>query len=566
MENSEEIKLQGLAVSDGIAIGPLFFLNDPALDNLPKEKIATSEVEKEIARYRKALTSSRCDLKELQQCLKEEGSEEAVGIIESHIQMLDDPILTTLVEDKIREMLQNTEAAYISVVEEYEEKFTGDSFFKQRLLDVKDISRRIMRHLIPEKNASNEKVPIDAILLAKELVPSDAAEARADRVGGFISHMGSATSHAALISRAKGIPYIANIEVDHFKDHVGKMAILDGVSGTLILNPSNETLAHYKNLELSQLKERITTQKELLKPCETTDGISIEVMANIESLNELKLLHDLGSTGIGLFRSEFLFLSRDLFAITEEDESLLYREILREARGLPLNFRLLDTGGDKGNTSRKEPNPALGNRAIRFLLSHEEIFRRQVRAILQVAHEGDLRLLLPLISDLDELLSAKVFIQKICDELQVKCPPIGCMIEVPSAVITCETIAQNCDFLSIGTNDLVQYTLACDRLNPEVSDRFRPAHPSILKMIHQVTTTGEKVGIPVSLCGEVASRPLYTKLLLGLGLKKFSCSPRFIPKIKAVIRQTSLKEAEAFAQEILAISSAQVVFDRLDSQ
>ncbi|MBF5059893.1 phosphoenolpyruvate--protein phosphotransferase [Candidatus Neptunochlamydia vexilliferae] len=565
----EEIILEGAPISGGIAIGSLFFLEGFQEEIVPEFSIPTAEVEKEIGRYRRAVHSSREDLHDLQRFLAKEGSSEAVSIIDTHIQMLEDPFMTTFMEKKIRQRMKNTETVFRSVMVDYEKEFSKvkDNFFKQRLLDVKDLSQRILRNLHPRKALKTEDIPDNSIIFTKELVPSSIAEASKGQVKGFVTEIGGTTSHAALIARSKGVPYVANISIDALFPYKGSPVIIDGKTGTAIVNPSKATLDKYQSQQETDEAQKVATIEEAEEGIQTKDGAKVTVFANIENLSDLDLLGPYKAEGIGLFRSEFLFFGKELETFSEEDQFVLYQQVMEKAKGMPVIFRTFDVGGDKGNVNlyEEEPNPALGCRGIRFLLRNKEIFVQQLRALLRVSLDGDLRILLPMISDVSELLESKELLQEaalqlrsegheIADEI-----PIGCMIEVPSAVMTCDHLASACDFLSIGTNDLTQYTLAADRATQDVQPFYKPLHPSILRMIKRVVEASEKQEIPVSLCGEMASNPLMTPLLLGLGVRKFSCASRYIPQVKKVIAQLSTNELRSLAEEALSLHTAEEV-------
>lgn len=564
----EEIQIKGAPISGGISIGKLFFLEDFPDDVIPEFPIHSSDVENEIARYRRAILSSREDLHDLQRFLAKEGSSEAASIIDTHIQMLEDPFMTTFVEKKIRQMMKNTESVFRSVMTDYEKEFSKvkDAFFRQRLLDVKDLSSRILRHLYPRQEVNLSELPEGTVIFTKELVPSLTAEAKASQIMGFITEMGGSTSHAALIARSKGIPYISNIDIDILKRFEQANAIVDGVGGVLIINPSRATLESYRGRQKDH--DSLTPpKKEEDKRITTIDDCEVTLLANLESIGDLDLLDVYGAHGVGLFRSEFLFFGKELHSFSEEEQYELYREVIKNSKGRPLTFRTFDVGGDKGNISiyEPEPNPALGCRAIRFLLKNRDVFIMQLRALLRISLEGDLRILLPLISDVTELVQAKELIQEVAIELRKEGYqiadeiPVGSMIEVPSAVITCDLIARECDFLSIGTNDLIQYTLATDRTHQNLHSFYKPTHPSIIRMIKHIAEEGAKLKTPVSLCGEMAADPLMLPLLLGLGIRSFSCAPRYVPKLREMVKRLSLAECQDIVGTILAFETCQEV-------
>lgn len=574
MDQRDEIRIRGVPISEGVAIGTPFFLN-PSVEEISEFGITLKEVDGEIARYRSALFSSREDLQILRRNLAEEVSEDAATIIETHIQMLDDPIITDQMEDKIRQTLQKSETVLHSVMHDYEKRFsqTTDPFFQERLVDVTDLANRVLGHLCPSKGNSLLNVPFNSIVFAKTLIPSYPASAEPSRVSAFVTQSGGGNSHAALIARAKGIPYVACVDVDALQNIQARCVIVDGHLGEVIINPSSATLDAYKQ-RITRLKTSYQIlQKEMQYDSETIDGCSIQVFANIGNLKESENFNQLGADGIGLFRTEYLFIEDHHLISSEEEQYKTYAELVRNVGASPITIRVFDIGGDKNpelfSSGEKEPNPVLGCRGIRFLLRHPEIFKIQLRAILRAAHGGDVRILLPLISDVTELEESKALIQEVSDALSSEgIPfksnvPLGCMIEVPSAVLLCDTLAKKCDFLSIGTNDLVQYTLGIDRSNPIMSDLCYPAHPSVLRMIKMVIAEAKRNGKKVTICGEIASNPLFVALLLGLGVDQLSCSPRYIPIVKRAIRQTSLLSAYELAQRVLRLTTTSAIAEEL---
>jgi phosphotransferase system enzyme I (PtsI) len=574
MDKQEEILVRGFPVSDGVAIGIPFFLN-PIVEEIPEFPITLKEVDDEIERYRSALFSSREDLQMLRKNLAEEASQDAATIIETHIQMLDDPLITHHMEDKIRQTLQNSESVFHLVMTDYGKRFSQktDAFFQQRLVDVMDLANRVLGHLCPSTGSSLSSVPFNSVVFTKELIPSHTASAESSRVSAFVTQSGGGNSHAALIARAKGIPYVACVDIGSLQNINARCVIVDGQSGEVIFNPKPKTLQTYK-----QRKTRIKTsyqilQKELHYDSETIDGCSIQVFANIGNIGDLDNLQQYGPEGIGLFRTEYLFFQHRHLISSEEEQYEAYVKLIQAVGDMPIVIRVFDVGGDKNpelfSEGEKEPNPVLGCRGIRFLLRHPEIFKIQLRAILRAAVHGDVRILLPLISDIGELRASKELINQICDSLSSeKIPfkaniPVGSMIEVPSAVLICDSLAEGSDFLSIGTNDLVQYTLGIDRSNPVMSDFCYPAHPSVLRMIKMVNTEAKRHGKTVTICGEIASNPIFVPLLLGLGVDQLSCSPRYIPIVKRAIRKTSLLAAYELAQRVLRLNSAMEVSEVL---
>jgi phosphotransferase system enzyme I (PtsI) len=562
-----EIYLKGAPVSEGIAIGVPIFVSFTDDNEVPEFSISTTEVEEEIVRYRKALSSSREDLKKLQVDLLAEGSSEAMEIIDAHIQMLDDPLMTTHMEKKIREMRKNTESVFHSVITDYSEQFANrpDVFFQQRLADVRDLSKRVLRNLSPDEKDPIDDLPPNSIIFAKELIPSDTASIQASRVSAFVTQSGGGTSHAALIARAKGIPYVASVDLEILHRARGKCIIVDGLTGDIIVNPSLDTIEKYERLKKRLKKQYEQLEKDRDLPSETTDGQLIQIYANINMENDIDLAYYQGAAGIGLFRSEYVFLEDPTFFYEEEKQVKVYRSLVSKARNLSIAIRVIDIGADKCPdffaSYPKEPNPVLGCRGIRFLLRHVDVFKRQLRAILRVSPFGDLKILLPFICDLAELQQALSLLNDVKEELDskdilYKDVPVGCMLEVPSAILACDALIEKCDFVAIGTNDLIQYTLGIDRSNPATSDFCYPTHPSILRMIKMATVEAAKQNKPLSICGEMASNPLFAPVLIGLGVKNLSCAPRFLPILKRTVRRYSYAEACQLAEDVLRLKTS----------
>lgn len=567
MDKQVEIEIRGAPVSDGIAIGVPFFFN-PVEKEIPEFSITLREVDDEIARYRSALFSSREDLRQLRRNLAEEASEDAATIIEAHIQMLDDPLLTGHMEEKIRQTLQNPESVFKSVITDYGKRFRckADSHFQDRLSDVMDLANRVLGHLCPMKGDSLLNVPFNSIVFAKELIPSHTASAESSRVSAFVTQSGGGNSHAALIARAKGIPYVAGIDVSALQNIPSRCVIVDGQLGEVIFNPGSRTLEKYKQRKTCLKTSFQLLQKEMQYDSETMDGCQVLVFANIGDIGDLENIQQYSPEGIGLFRTEYLFFQHRHLIASEEGQYQAYVRLIQTVGRLPVVIRVFDVGGDKNpelfEGGEKEPNPVLGCRGIRFLLRHPDIFKVQLRAILRAAVHGEVRILLPLISDVSELDISRAIIAGVSRSLAEEgIPhrsdiPLGCMIEVPSAVLICEALCRKSDFLSIGTNDLVQYTLGIDRSNPAMSDFCYPAHPSVLRMIKMVNTEAKRHGRTVTICGEIASNPLFVPLLIGLGIDQLSCAPRYIPVVKRAIRQTGLLGAYELAQRVLGLNSS----------
>lgn len=568
-KEGQELHFQGFPICPGIAIAkPFFFATSE--DKVPEFDVPEAEIEGEIDRYYKALKHSRNDLISLQERLRKEGGNEAVAILSSHLEMMHDPLMTQKVEEKIRAQGKNTEFAFKIVIGEFEKKFNkiSDQFFQDRVKDFQDISRRIIGHLRKNERRSLAMISSRVIVFAHELSPSDTAEAKTESIDAFVTRSGALTSHVAIMARARGIPFVSNVDFPDLSISLPPVVVVDGGRGYVVINPSKATLQHY-NLERKKLKIFVKGLQEEshILAAETLDGNVVRLSANIEMLNELDTLEQYGGEGVGLFRTEYLFLAKETFP-SEEEQFIVYKNIVEKLCGRPAVIRTFDIGGDKFgdfHPSRYEKNPYLGCRAIRLMLKEKTAFKTQVRAILRASAFGEVRLLFPMISGVSELLEAKCLVNETKQELLDRAIPfdralqIGCMIEVPSAAITCDILAKECDFLSIGTNDLVQYALAVDRGNPAMSYLYRPAHPSIMRLLKMVIEEGRRSGKSVSICGEIAADPKFTELLLGLGVNELSLSSPSLPVIKSMIRKISIAEARDFAAHVLTLSTAEEV-------
>lgn len=575
MTQTEEVILRGLPISKGIGIGaPVFFFNGD--DEVPEIPICKKDIEQEVQRYRQALCLSRQDVEGLQKMSLNEGPPEIVAILGTHLEMLQDPLITTVVEEKIRELQRNTESVVHRLIEEYKLKFNTiqDRYFQERIRDLIDVSRRILGHLRPLNRIKWSDMPHHSIILAHELVPSETIEASGGHVSGFVTSAGGITSHAAIIARAKGIPYVANVDIKMLRRIEMQGIIVDGSQGLVIMNPSRATLKKYQELKKGHLETyRLISHSSHLRG-ETIDGYEVRILANLENPKEVDSIVKSGAAGVGLFRSEYLFLSKKMFP-SEEEQFQIYRRMAKGLKGRPLVIRVFDIGGDKmvdvlPNTPDSwyfqaigsEPNPALGCRAIRFLLRYPEILHRQLRAILRASVFGEIQVLVPMVSDISELRLVRQKLSQLREDLESSGIPtapvaVGSMIEVPSSAIICDALVQESDFISIGTNDLVQYVLAADRSNPAVSDLYFSTHPSILRLIHMIVSSANRFHKPAIVCGESAADPMMVPVLLGLGIREFSVAARHIPLVKHTIRKWRILEACRLAEEALEFTVAQ---------
>ncbi|MCB1181484.1 MAG: phosphoenolpyruvate--protein phosphotransferase [Chlamydiia bacterium] len=566
--NSYEIRLEGYPICTGIAIGKPFMFNwvDEQIHDFT---IPSGQIESEVRRWYQALKSSRRDVLTLQKKLRKEGGEEGVKILGAHLEMLQDPLMTVQMEEKIRTAGKNTESVFKAVITEYEQKFhrITDQFFRERFKDFQDITRRIFGHLLANEKCPLSEISQARIIFAHELSPSDTAEAKLEYIEAFVTRSGAETSHVAIMARSLGIPFVTNVNFPNTIHCLPHVVIVDGEKGIVILNPKPKTTEEYleKKKKLKIEVHYLSSNKEY--SAETIDGYRTKISINVEMTGDIDAIPTRGGEGIGLFRSEYLFLAKDTFP-TEEDQFAVYRELVEKVNGDPCVIRTFDIGGDKfGNFHpvQYEKNPYLGCRAIRLMLKERAAFKTQLRAIIRASAFGEINILFPMISGLPELLASKEIFEEAKEELAKegfpfsRTIPIGCMIEIPSAALTIDLLAPECDFLSIGTNDLVQYSLAVDRNNPSLSYLYKSSHPSILRMIKMIVTEGRKANKPVSVCGEIAGDPLYTALLLGLGVNEFSVAHTALPLVKNCIRNLCYVDTVDLAQKALTFATAEEV-------
>lgn len=578
MEKAEEIVLRGLPVSRGIGIGRPFYFSVRE-DEIPEVSVSSQSVEAEVERYRQALHLSREDVEALQKNSLNDGPPEIVNILGTHLEMLQDPIMTSGIEDRIRSMKKNPEAVVLEVITEYKKRFRSikDGYFQERVRDIIDVSRRILAHLSPQKKVRLNSIPSQSIVLAHDLVPSDTVEA-SGQIGAFVTASGGITSHAAIIARAKGIPYVAHVDIKLFrKFNVIHSVIVDGSQGIVIVNPANDTLKKYQILKKGQLQNFRLMQNAVHLKGETVDGYRVRIFANLEGTRQIDYALRHGSAGVGLVRTEYLLFPKKRFPTEDEQAAIYCKMAHRLGKQRPLVIRLFDVGGDKKfdldpasadahyfRMLGHEPNPALGCRAIRFLMRFSHLLDLQLRAILRASSYGNIHILIPMVSDISELRYVRLRIAKLSRELRrqgvkvARSIRVGCMIEVPSSALLCDELAKAADFLSVGTNDLVQYVLAADRWNNDLTAHFyTPAHPSILRLLRMIIASANRFKKPLLLCGESASDPLMIPLLLGLGIRDFSVAARTIPLVKHVIRKWRILDACQLAEQALEYSSAE---------
>ena len=561
--------LHAIGASPGMAVGKAYVL-DRRRVRTPKLKLLESEVEAELMRFKTAIDLSEHQLVGLKQRLEQSDGKDHALILEAHRLMLRDPMLVDEVNKLIANERINAEWAVRRVTRKIKHLFDEiqDEYFRERRADVDFIGDRVVRNLLGQVVDVEEEVPEGAVIIAHDLSPADAAMlARTGRVAAFVTDVGGSTSHTAIVARARSTPAVVGAGKASEQIGPGDIVAVDGSRGLLWINPPAETLADFKTAVARLLARGLEAKQQSALPAVTTDGFRVRMLGNMEFLEEIPELLAAGADGIGLYRTEFLFLDR-LEAPTEEEHYLAYRSVLEKLGTRPVTIRTVDLGGDKMpgfRKSEREPNPAMGLRAIRYSLAQREMFRAQLRALLRASVHGNLRVMFPLVSGVAELREARNELERCRTELsRAGVPmagrfPVGIMVETPSAAWLADRLAKEADFFSVGTNDLIQYTLAIDRQNREVAYLYKPLHLSVLRALKYISDSARAAGISLSMCGEMAGDPRFTLVLLALGFDELSMPAGQLPVVKAQIRQLSRGDAIAALDEAMGLTTAEEI-------
>ena len=556
---------RGIPVSAGVCRGKVLVLHQ-ARHVIARREMADDDVNGEVKRFEQSLVRTRQQITEVQRRVSQTMSSNEADIFDAHLLMLEDRVLIEEVIKIIREKKANAEFAFHTAAERYSAVLEAveDEYLRERAADLRDLTGRVLDNLMEVKEAFDLKhLKEPCILVGHDLSPSMTAQLDRKYVLGFVTDIGGKTSHTAILARSLDIPAIVGAQTISEELETGDYALLDGYNGTVIVNPTDQTLFEYGQLAKIKASLDVKLREVQNQPAVTLDGKTIHLSANIEDQHDIESVLAHGAEGVGLFRTEFLFINRDRLP-TEDEQYEVYRQVAAALKPHSVIIRTLDLGGDKFASHlqlAQEMNPFLGWRAIRFCLAQPEMFCAQLRAILRASAEGNIKMMYPMISGLEELKQANALVEKCKDELRAKNIPfaenleIGAMIEIPSAALIADALAKKVKFFSIGSNDLIQYALAADRTNEKVSHLYEPTHPAILRLIKMTVDAAHAHGIWAGVCGEIAGDPILTPLLLGLGVDELSAAPAVLDQVKYIIRRVKLDEARELAAFALASES-----------
>ena len=573
---SRDVKLQGVPASPGIAVGRVLRLDERGRHQFYYIGVSAAQARTEVRRLREALQEARSQLQEIKVRLAEELGYEHSFILDAHLLMLEDKRLIEELEHEIRARRVNAEWAVRSVADRAINAYkqVNDLYLRERTSDLEDVATRLLKTLSGHDKFDLSRLDEDVIIVAKNIWPSTVAELDFKHVLGFATNTGGLTSHSAIIARSLGIPAVVGLHEVTRLAKTGNTIVIDGAEGCVILRPTKSVLAAYLGKRKRQAGHHARPAADAAQAAETTDGVRITLRANVELPTEIESLALFGAEGIGLYRSEFLFLTRLPELPGEDEQYEVYRKLALATGDAGASIRVFDLGGDKLTLGgfEAEQNPALGLRAIRLSLKVEHIFRTQLRAILRANLHGHLRVVLPLISTITELREAKRIIAEVKQEMaEARVEhnadlPIGVMIEVPAAAMMGDVFAREADFLSVGTNDLIQYILAVDRANENVAHLYQPLHPAILRTIADLVRVAEAAQVPLELCGEMAADPLQAIALIGLGIRTLSLVPGSIPLVKNAVRSVELERVRSLMKEAMKLTSSTEVEELLASE
>jgi len=558
--------LQGIAASNGIAIAKAYRLVEP---DLSFDKRNIEDAAAEVQRFKEAMQTSKSELEAIRDKAKVDLGADKAAIFEAHLLVLSDPELNTPIEDKIQSEKVNAEFALKETADMFVMMFEqmDNDYMKERAADIRDVTKRVLAHLLGVQLVNPSMIAEEVIIVAEDLTPSDTAQLNRQFVKGFTTNIGGRTSHSAIMARSMEIPAVVGTKTATEEITNGDFVIVDGLKGEVHINPTPELVEQYRRIHADFEVQKAEWAKLVNEPTVSADNHHVELAANIGTPNDLKGVLENGGEGVGLYRTEFLYMGRDQLP-TEDEQFESYKAVLERMEGKPVVVRTLDIGGDKELPYLdlpKEMNPFLGFRAIRLCLEEQDIFRTQLRALLRASNFGNLKIMFPMIATLDEFRAAKAILeeerqklltegQKVADKIE-----LGIMVEIPSTAVLADQFAKEVDFFSIGTNDLIQYTMAADRMNQRVSYLYQPYSPSILRLVKMVIDAAHAEGKWAGMCGEMAGDETAIPVLLGLGLDEFSMSATSILKARSLIRNLKKSDMEKLTQEVLNMQTTDQV-------
>ncbi|KXU35802.1 phosphoenolpyruvate--protein phosphotransferase [Cephaloticoccus primus] len=572
----KETTLHGIPASGGIAYGQVFLFTRNLVE-VPCYPIDAAKRSGEVARFEQSLLQARQQIAKVQSEVSRNIGEEEARIFDAHLMVLEDQ---ALIGETIRELEAtglNVETCFNRVSRRYIKAFSeiDDEYLRERASDIRDVAQRVLQSLLGQADTSLSTLAGERVLVASDISPSDAAALDRSTALAVVTDSGSKTSHAVIVARSMKVPAIVGMHDLTRRARNGDWALVDGYEGRVILNPTEATLTRYGQIQEQKKHLEAEFLKANTQPAITLDGAEVTLLANIERPDEVQLVAGYNAAGVGLYRTEYLYLDNARIP-TESEQTLAYTQVAAALAPQPVTIRTLDIGGDKplcgsgGHdffSPHKEDNPFLGFRAIRLCLEYPEIFKSQLRAILKASAHGNVRLMYPMISGSEELARANALLEECKAELREagtpfdEALPVGAMIEIPSAALTADILADKCHFFSIGTNDLIQYLLAIDRVNDRIAHLYEPTHPAVLRTLRRIVEAGHAREIPVGICGEVGGDPILAPLLLGLGIDALSMTPPLIPAVRYLVRKMALKKARSLAERALTLSSPTAIYE-----